>query len=72
MTKAAYMQQRAPYNRPQAMLWADNSGTLVAYPSTVNSIPVSNFENATTNWSTLHPAEAQELLLLFWGHQKVL
>jgi hypothetical protein len=33
------------------MLWADNSGTLVAYPSTVNSIPVSNFENATTNWN---------------------
>lgn len=50
MTKAAYMAQRATYNRPQAMLWADNSGTLVAYPSTVNSIPVSNFENATTNW----------------------
>ena len=50
MTKAAYMQQRAVYNRPQAMLWADNSGALVAYPSTVNSIPVSNFENATTNW----------------------
>ena len=51
MTKAAYMQQRAVYNRPQAMLWADNSGTLVAYPSTVNAIPVSNFENVTTNWN---------------------
>jgi hypothetical protein len=50
MTKAAYMQQRAPYRRPQAMLWADNYGSLVAYPSTVNSIPNSNFENATTNW----------------------
>jgi hypothetical protein len=52
MTKAAYMQQRAPYNRPQAMLWADNSGGPVAYPTTVNSIPVSNFENATTNWTS--------------------
>ena len=51
MTKAAYMAQRAPYNRPQAMLWADNYGSLVAYPSSVNSIPVSNFENATTNWN---------------------
>lgn len=50
MTKAAYMQQRAPYNRPQAMLWSDNSGSLVAYPNLINSIPVSNFENVTTNW----------------------
>jgi hypothetical protein len=51
MTKAAYMQQRAPYNRPQAMLWSDNSGSLVAYPNLVNAIPVSNFENALTNWN---------------------
>ena len=51
MTKAAYMAQRAIYSRPQGMLWADNYGTLEAYPSSVNAIPVSNFENATTNWT---------------------
>jgi hypothetical protein len=48
MTKAAYMAQRAPYNRPQGMLWADNYGSLVAYPSSINMITNSNFETDTT------------------------
>ena len=48
MTKAAYMAQRAIYNRPQGMLWADNSGELVAYPNSINMIANSNFETDTT------------------------
>jgi hypothetical protein len=51
MTKAAYMAQRATYNRPQGMLWADNYGSLVPYPSSLNPIVNSNFETNTTGWT---------------------
>jgi hypothetical protein len=36
------------------MLWADNSGDLVAYPSTLNPIVNSNFETNTTGWSAFN------------------
>jgi hypothetical protein len=50
MTKAAYMLERQQYNRPQAMLWADDYGTLVAYPNG-NLIANSNFETDTNQWT---------------------
>jgi hypothetical protein len=51
MTKQAYMLERKQYRRPQAMLWADNYGNLVPYPSTLNPIVNSNFEVNTSGWT---------------------
>ena len=56
MTKAAYMLERAPYLRPQGMLWADNYGNLVAYPETVNLVTNPDFETDTSGWTALNGA----------------
>lgn len=36
MATTAYLNGRRKYQRPQAMLWSDNPGTLVASPTTAN------------------------------------
>ena len=51
MSTAAYMSGRKKYSRPQAMLWSENSGTLVSGLYVPNGLEVGQDPGSETDES---------------------